>query len=328
MASAASTAMPAIFLSHGGGPCFHLDAADVPMFAGMDKHSKAAAALRNLPKLLPSAPTAIVVVSAHWEGPDEGKRGGDGRVGIYKVDKNSLLFDYYGFPPASYEIKWPTRGDPALASHISDLLKASGFKTHLETTRGLDHGVFVPLKLGWESPPPMLQVSLHPSLDPVQNMRLGAALAPLRSEGVLIVGSGAMTHNLGALRGPGGSLAWAGQFVEAIGKVLQSPPADAFKGLADWHRLPGARKAHPREEHLLPLHVVFGAAHPTAVPGAISEDATPVRSVVVEAPISDDATAGTVEPDGSVSSIAGEKAAVPIYKEMVMGSLSLDSWLF
>lgn len=291
---------PAIFLSHGGGPCFFFSARDVPMFKDMDKASPTADFLRSLPEALPRTPSGIVVVSAHWEGPDEGSgmrpaEASRARVGVLSRPSHELLFDYYGFPRESYSIRWPARGDDALAGRVEALLSGAGFATAHDSKRGLDHGVFVPLSVAWPdgAPAPLVQVSLHPSLDAAAHVRLGRALAALRSSNILVIGSGALTHNLGAMRGgpppPGKNFAWADSFIADVTNALTGK--DPLGALESWTTLRGARTAHPREEHLLPLMVAAGAA------------------------------AGS-EPGG------GAVKARRVHKAMASGSFALDAWRF
>src|SRR5690606_31343239 len=169
----------------------------------------------------------------------------------------------------------PAPGDPALAARIADLLQSRGFDAAIDPDRGFDHGLFVPMKLLFPGADiPCVQLSLLSSLDPAAHLALGEALAPLREEGVLVIGSGVSFHNMKAFFGP----ASAGQ--DAANGALEAWLADSpghpaltatvrprlarglprGPGLLDWHRAPGARHCHPREEHLLPLHVCLGAA--------------------------------------------------------------------
>jgi aromatic ring-opening dioxygenase catalytic subunit (LigB family) len=170
-----------------------------------------------------------------------------------------MLYDYYGFPPESYEITWPAPGNPELAARVRGLLEHAGFETAADAERGYDHGTFVPLKLTYpDADMPICQLSLIRGLDPAKHIALGRALAPLRDEGVFIIGSGLSYHNLRAF-GPGArpvSVAFDSWLREAI-----SLPAEARdRALVGWSSAPAARQAHPREEHLLPLMVVAGAA--------------------------------------------------------------------
>jgi aromatic ring-opening dioxygenase catalytic subunit (LigB family) len=170
-----------------------------------------------------------------------------------------LLFDYYGFPPESYELTWPAPGEPALARRVRQLLAAAGFESAENRERGFDHGAFVPLKLAYpEANVPTLQFSLIRGLDPKQHLALGRALAPLRDEGVFIIGSGMTFHNLRAF-GPQSSKV-AAAFDAWLRESALLPENERAERLCDWANAPAARLAHPREEHLLPLMVIAGAA--------------------------------------------------------------------
>jgi aromatic ring-opening dioxygenase catalytic subunit (LigB family) len=174
-------------------------------------------------------------------------------------ERPPLLFDYYGFPPESYELTWPAPGDAALAQRVRGLLEGAGFKTGADAQRGFDHGTFVPLKLTYPAADvPTVQLSLKRGLDPAEHLAMGRALAPLRDEGVLLVGSGMSYHNLRAF-GPAGH-GPAAVFDEWLRDAMATDPAERARRLEQWAKAPSARDAHPREEHLLPLMVVVGAA--------------------------------------------------------------------
>lgn len=247
------TRMPTMFIPHGGGPCFFMDWNPPDAW---DRHRKF---LEELPAGLPERPQALLVVSGHWEEP------------AFAVQTNPappLLFDYRGFPPHTYELTWPASGDPDLATRVRGLLGDAGFATAEEPERGYDHGVFVPLKVAFpEADIPTVQLSLRSDLDPEAHLAAGRALAPLRDEGVLIIGSGNTYHNLqvmlGAMRSGTADGVRGLDFDRWLtDAVTQENPADRDRMLAGWSRAPGARDAHPREEHLVPLHVVAGAAGP------------------------------------------------------------------
>jgi aromatic ring-opening dioxygenase catalytic subunit (LigB family) len=215
-----------------------------------DLWSKMEAYLRGILASLPERPRAILVISGHWEAP---------RPTLNVAARPNLLFDYYGFPEHTYRLTYPAPGAPELAQRVGSLLETAGVQVDLEAERGLDHGVFVPLMLINPSADiPVLQLSLQEGLDPVRHLEIGAALSPLRDEGVLIVGSGMSYHNLRDFFGPRGDEA-ARAFDGWLDHVL-SEPAGREAGLGDWAAAPGARACHPREEHLLPLMVAAGAA--------------------------------------------------------------------
>ena len=267
--------LPALFLSHGGGPSFLFDHPAGSMMAEMGRSSRAASFLRNLrehPSLAPCwPPAAMLVISAHWE---------EAAFTVQEHHAPPLLYDYYGFPPEAYALNWAPPGAPALAARVRGLLERAGLPAAGDARRGYDHGLFVPLMVvAPEASIPTLQLSLHHSLDPHLHLRLGAALAPLRDEGVIIIGSGFATHNLGEFRGsaPGQPsrpwlTAFDGWLKETITRVT---PAERARRLAaaEQEAPEGSfRKAHPREEHWLPLLVAAGAAAPEVVEGVETAD--------------------------------------------------------
>ena len=234
------------FISHGGGP--------MPLL-GDPQHAALVGFLRDLPARF-KRPKAVVVISAHWEGD---------AIGITSADRPELLFDYYGFPEASYRYQYPCPGAPALAVALSRALEARGFATDLNAQRGLDHGVFVPMMLMYPNADvPVVQVSLSASLDPAEHIKLGQALGALDEEGVLFIGSGFSYHNMRGFFDDSAAARDANlQFEVWLQTVLsdakQSPEVIQDQ-LVHWHQAPGAQACHPREEHLMPLHVCFGIA--------------------------------------------------------------------
>lgn len=238
---------PTLFIPHGGGPCFFMDpdgGAPDPMWRGMQAY------LVGLVASLPERPRAILLVSGHWEGMP---------VAVHVGTGQPLLYDYYGFPEHTYHLRWEAPGAPDVARRAAALLGAAGFATAEESQRGWDHGVFVPMMVAVpDADIPLAQLSLRQDLDPAAHIAMGRALAPLRDEGVLIIGSGMSFHNLRA-RGPSVTPlaeAWDLALTEAV--VDPDPVARAAR-VARWTDLPHARFAHPREEHLLPLMVALGA---------------------------------------------------------------------
>lgn len=239
-----------LFVPHGGGP--------LPLL-GDPAHQPLANFIRSLGDCI-QHPKAIVLITAHWE---------EDSISITAQEKPSLLFDYYGFPPEAYEIQYPAPGYPELAEKISTLLHIAGFKTHLEKERGYDHGTFVPLKLMIpDASIPVIQLSLIKGLNPLDHIRFGQALASLRAEGIIIVGSGMSFHNMRAFFSPGAETLHRSQlFNDWLIKCLTSDTSFAEKTqlLTHWLDAPEARFSHPREEHLLPLFVCFGAALNTPI---------------------------------------------------------------
>ena len=208
--------------------------------------------LRGLAASLPERPRAILVISGHWEAPAFAFTGAASHPG--------LIFDYYGFPPETYRLTWPAPCAPWLAERGAELLRAAGLPAAIDSARGFDHGVFVPLKVAFpQAEVPVVQMALHASLDPALHLAAGEALAPLREEGVLILGSGMSFHNLRAMGDPRVAEP-SMQFDRWLADAAASAPADRAAGLARWAEAPFARLCHPREEHLLPLMVAAGAS--------------------------------------------------------------------
>ncbi len=209
-----------------------------------------AAYLRGLDASLGVRPKAVLVISGHWE---------TERPTANVAQKPRLLFDYHGFPEHTYRLKYPVDGAVDLEPRVRSLLTQAGFDLDVDAKRGLDHGVFVPFLLIYpQADVPMMQLSLQHSLDPAMHLAIGRALAPLRAQGVLIVGSGMSYHNLAAMFSGGGAAAAAafdGWLAEAVGD-----PAISDARMPGWRSSPGGREWHPRSEHLLPLMVAAGAA--------------------------------------------------------------------
>lgn len=239
--------MTVFYFPHGGGPWPF-----VPLpFLKKGEVELLAEYFIDLPNVLRVRPEALLVISAHWETP---------KPTVMASREPSILYDYRGFPPESYTIQWPAPGNPSLAHRVRDLLSYSGFETEMDENRGFDHGVFIPLKLMYpDASIPTIQLSLMNHLDPLQHLEMGRALAPLRNEGVLILGSGMSYHNLRFLmsdRGRNDSEVFDRWLCETIVMV----PEERNRRLLTWTGAPSAREAHPSEEHLLPLMVISGAA--------------------------------------------------------------------
>lgn len=241
---------PSLYIPHGGGPCFFMDPSDPDRLHSDPIWHPMQAYLAELVATLPEKPRALLIVSGHWEEP---------HFTVHHGDRPSLLFDYHGFPPHTYALRWDAPGDPTLASRAASLLEQVGFPVGREAERGWDHGVFVPMKVALPGADiPVVQVSLRRDLDPAAHIAAGRALAPLREDGVLIIGSGMSFHNM-RVRGPEGTdraVAWDDALADA---VTDPEPARRAARVAAWDSLPEARFAHPREEHLLPLMVALGA---------------------------------------------------------------------
>ncbi len=242
---------PVLYIPHGGGP--------LPLFAHAG-HEALVRFLRAIPAEL-GTPEAILLISAHWEAAVPMVTGGA---------QPSLLVDYYNFPTEAYQIEYPAPGHPQLAGKIQQLLADSGIMAKTDTRRGFDHGLFVPLKLMYpEAAIPCVQLSLVQGLDPEEHIRIGKALAGLRAENILTIGSGFSFHNMQAFSF-GDSTAPDGKndsFDMWLRNTCTDPnltPAERTRRLTDWEQAPHARYCHPREEHLLPLHVCYGMAETAA----------------------------------------------------------------
>jgi aromatic ring-opening dioxygenase catalytic subunit (LigB family) len=238
--------MPVVFIPHGGGPWPFVDTGFPPADVEDLK-----AYLRSVPSVPRQRPRALLVVSAHWEA---------AVPTVMTAPEPPMLYDYYGFPPESYRLTWGAPGDPALARHVARLLQTAGFRTAEDATRGYDHGTFVPLKVAYpDADVPVVQLSLVEGLDPAQHLAMGRALAPLRDEGLFIIGSGMTFHNLRIFRDPR-SAPIAETFDVWLRETMALDPARRAEELTRWAAAPAARLAHPREEHLIPLMVATGAA--------------------------------------------------------------------
>lgn len=238
---------PSVYIPHGGGPCFFMDwPGDPYLWDEMGRF------LRELAPLLPAKPKAIVVVSAHWE---------EEAFSVTGAANPPLFYDYYGFPPHTYELQYPAPGDPALAARIAGLLEGAGLPSRVDPQRGFDHGMFIPLLLIYpQADIPVVQLSLKAGLDPETHLAAGRALAPLRDEGVLLLGSGMSFHNMqGFFRG--GFDHPSRQFDQWLTQAAESSADERAALLQRWDGAPGARASHPREEHLLPMMVAAGAAN-------------------------------------------------------------------
>ena len=237
--------LPTLYIPHGAGPCFFMEWTRGPA----DTWDRTAAWLKGLVATLPERPKAILVVSGHWE---------EAQFTVGSAARPGLIFDYYGFPEHTYRLTFDAPGAPALAKRVRELLGAAGFPTAEDAGRGFDHGVFVPLKLVTpEADIPVVQLSRRRDLDPGAHLAAGRALAPLRGEGVLIVGSGMSWHNM---RGFSPAFTAKSEAFDAWLTGAVADPARRDAALGAWAEAPYAREAHPREEHFAPLFVAAGAA--------------------------------------------------------------------
>jgi len=239
--------LPSLYIPHGGGPCFFMEWTMGPA----DTWARMDAWLRRLGPAGAARPRAIVVISAHWEAPV---------VTVTSGTAPALIYDYYGFPPYTYALRYPAPGDPVLAADLCSRLQSAGIEAAADPDRGFDHGVFIPFKLIYpDADIPIVQLSLHESLDPDLHVRIGRALAPLRDDRVLIVGSGMSYHNMNGFMRENGEIPASDRFDQWLRDVCAQTGAARTNALIDWLAAPAARDVHPREEHLLPLMVAAGA---------------------------------------------------------------------
>ncbi len=235
-----------VYFSHGGGP--------LPIL-GDAGHKAMVDFMVRLPSQL-RKPDAILVISAHWE---------ESAATLLGAQNPPMFYDYYGFPDQAYEITYPAPGSPELANRIAGILKKNNIASRIDPERGFDHGLFIPLKLMYpQADIRALQLSLLRGLNPGTHIALGKAMRELMNENILVIGSGFSFHNMSAFswQGNGGpdpaNEAFQNWLIESCTGSL--PQSDREKRLIEWEKAPSARYCHPREEHLLPLHVCLGMA--------------------------------------------------------------------
>jgi aromatic ring-opening dioxygenase catalytic subunit (LigB family) len=235
--------LPTYFISHGGGPW--------PWLPNMRASlATLETSLARMPAEIGTTPTAICMVSGHWEQPD---------FAVMSSPNPPMLYDYGGFPPETYKIIYPAPGAPALAKHTAELIAAAGLPTHLDPKQGFDHGTFAPAYVMYpDASVPIYQVSLQHGYAPDVHFALGRALAPLRDEGVLIIGSGLSYHNL-RLFGPGAKVP-SKAFDDWLAVTMGTSGKARTDALLDWETAPYARTCHAQEDHLVPLFTALGAA--------------------------------------------------------------------
>jgi aromatic ring-opening dioxygenase catalytic subunit (LigB family) len=235
-----------VYLSHGAGP--------LPIL-GDPGHEAMVTFMRQLPDQL-ARPEAILVISAHWEEP---------AATIFSAENTPLFYDYYGFPAEAYDIRYPAPDSPDLVKIIQALLGQAHIPYAVEPSRGLDHGVFIPLKLMFPGADiPVVQLSLLSDLNPAAHLALGKALHSVLEGNVLVIGSGFSFHNLNAFftrdadASDPANEAFQDWLIETVTSEMSRDERE--KRLIDWKSAPSARYCHPREAHLLPLHVCAGIA--------------------------------------------------------------------
>ncbi|GEO01062.1 dioxygenase [Novosphingobium sediminis] len=236
---------PVFFLSHGGGPWPWLDGPFRENFAWLE------ASLKALLAQLPEPPRAVLAVSGHWEEPE---------FTVSSAAQPGMVYDYFGFPEHTYSIRYAAPGDPALAGRVRELAAAAGIAMGDDPARGFDHGTFSMMQpIRPEADLPVVSLSMKQGYDPAAHFALGQALAPLRDEGVVIMGSGLTYHNLRVFnaRAAEPSRQFDAWLRHAL---LDLPPEDRAAQLMRWEAAPAARLVHPREDHLIPLMVALGAA--------------------------------------------------------------------
>lgn len=257
---------PTVYIPHGGGPCFFME------WNPRDMWDQMGAYLKRLPQDVGERPKAILVISAHWEESD---------FTVQTKPAPELFYDYYGFPPETYQLSWPAPGSQTLAARVQELAAQAGITVAANSERDYDHGVFIPLLMAWpDAGIPTIQLSLKKGLDPAEHIALGKALAPLREEGVLIIGSGMSFHSIPRLMGRGEG---SGPASHAFDDWLQETVKHDLQGLIRWADAPNAQDCHPREEHLLPLMVVAGAGNGDAARTTYHEDSLGPTGIAISA---------------------------------------------
>jgi aromatic ring-opening dioxygenase catalytic subunit (LigB family) len=252
------TRLPTYFVSHGGGPWPWMKEQYGQAYAKLE------ASLVDIPRQVGARPKAVLVVTSHWESED---------FAVSSGAAPGMIYDYGGFPPHTYQIHYPAPGQPQLAERVAQLLRDAGQPVRLDAERGFDHGTFSMLAPVYpQADMPVVQLSIRSGYDPATHLAAGRALAPLRDEGVLILGSGLSFHNLRQF-GPGGALASHAFDAWLQHVLLELAPSDREQALLHWAEAPYARMAHPREDHLVPLWVALGAAEQEPAACVYHEDA-------------------------------------------------------
>lgn len=239
--------LPTYFLSHGGGPWPWLP----------ERHTvyqELESSLLRVRREVGDRPRALLLVSGHWEEADG--------FAVMSSDRPPMLYDYRGFPEHTYSVEYNAPGAPELAEEIGGLLASKSHKVRLDGERGYDHGVYtIAVCMYPEADVPILQVSIRADYDVQTHLQLGRDLAALRQQGVVIIGSGLSYHNLRNIRNQDVARADSAAFDAWLHATLTGPdPARRTTDILNWEQAPSARKAHPEEDHLIPLMVAMGAA--------------------------------------------------------------------
>ena len=236
--------LPTFFISHGGGPAFWIQWNPVDLF---DKLKKS---LEEVPALVGSLPKSILIISAHWE---------ENEFTVQSTQNPSMIYDYQGFPPHTYQLQYNSPGSPVLAKRVVELLEKDKIKVAVNYHRGYDHGAFVPLMVMYPlANIPVVQLSVKYGCDSEEHYKLGQSLSKLREEEVLIIGSGFSFHNLGHFSDPRGLSKGFDDWLNT--SITQKTGELRRKELLNWQQAPGAKFCHPTPEHLIPLMVAAGAA--------------------------------------------------------------------
>jgi aromatic ring-opening dioxygenase catalytic subunit (LigB family) len=238
--------LPTYFLSHGGGPWPWMKHLRPGVYDQLE------ASLRDVRREQGQAPYAVLMISGHWEA---------NSFLLSSAARPPMYYDYSGFPEHTYHIRYDAPGEPALAETVRTMLDRGGMPTGLDPQRGYDHGTFSLMHpLYPEAELPLVQLSMKADFDPAEHIRIGELIAPLRDEGVLIIGSGFSYHNIQGLIGGTGATTSAAFDGWLNDTLVGASPDERQKRLIDWCAAPSARAAHPREDHLIPLMVAVGAA--------------------------------------------------------------------
>jgi aromatic ring-opening dioxygenase catalytic subunit (LigB family) len=239
------TRFPAFFLSHGGGPWPYIDGVK-------DQYAITESAFRNLPHSLPAKPKAVLVITGHWE---------ERIFTVSTAEHPPMVYDYHGFPEHTYHIQYTAPGSPSLATRVRELLQQAGIPCAENPDHGFDHGTFVPMGLMYpDADVPVVMLSMKTNYDVSEHIAAGQALQTLRDEGILIIGSGLTYHNMRGF-GRAESMQVSVEFEQYLHDAVTDPDeATRLEKLRQWEQSPAARRAHPHEDHLVPLMVAAGAA--------------------------------------------------------------------
>ena len=237
--------LPTYFISHGGGPW--------PWVPQMrTRFATLETSLRQMVADHGEKPRAILMISGHWE---------ENNVAVMGAAKPTMLYDYSGFPPDTYSITYDAPGAPDLAARTCDLLASAGIAAYVDPERGFDHGTFSVMEVMYPAADvPLFQVSMLTSYDPAAHLAIGRALAPLRDEGVMIIGSGLSFHNLPLMFNADAGRVPSAQFDDWLHDAMMADPVTRSQAVIDWESAPAARICHTNEDHLEPLFVALGAA--------------------------------------------------------------------